>query len=107
VNKILQDTTFDASVNASSYDYEAEKAVLAKLLEYPTVIRLSARDLEPHKVATYLYELAKELNRYYETTRIAESAPIEKKARIEVLQKVQHIFSHGLSMLGIEVPEKM
>jgi arginyl-tRNA synthetase len=68
---------------------------------------LSARDLEPHKIATYLYELAKELNRYYETTRIVESAPVEKKARIEVLQKVQHIFSHGLSMLGIEVPEKM
>jgi arginyl-tRNA synthetase len=107
VNKILQDTTFDASVDSSSYDYEAEKAVLAKLLEYPNTIRLSARDLEPHKIATYLYELAKELNRYYETTRIAESAPVEKKARIEVLQKVQHIFSHGLSMLGIEVPEKM
>jgi arginyl-tRNA synthetase len=107
VNKILQDTAVDGSVDSSSYDYEAEKAVLAKLLEYPTVIRLSARDLEPHKIATYLYELAKELNRYYETTRIVESAPVEKKARIEVLQKVQHIFSHGLSMLGIEVPEKM
>jgi len=107
VNKILQDTTFDPSADSSLYDYEAEKAVLAKLLEYPTAIRLSARDLEPHKIATYLYELAKELNRYYETTRIAESALAEKKARIEVLQKVQHIFRHGLSMLGIEVPEKM
>jgi arginyl-tRNA synthetase len=107
VNKILHDTTISDDVDLSEYDYEAEKAILAKLLEYPDVIRLAARDLEPHKIATYLYELAKELNRYYETTRIAESAPIEKTARIQLLKKVSAIFAHGLSLLGIEVPEKM
>jgi arginyl-tRNA synthetase len=107
VNKILLDTNINTDVDLSSYDYEAEKAVIAKLLEYPQVIRLAARDLEPHKIATYLYELAKELNRYYETTRIAESEPVEKTARIQLLQKVSHIFAHGLNVLGIEVPEKM
>lgn len=107
VNKILLDTVVEVDIDSSSYDYEAEKAVLAKLLDYPQTIRLAARDLEPHKIATYLYELAKELNRYYETTRIAESAPVEKSARIQLLQKVSRIFTHGLDILGIEVPEKM
>jgi arginyl-tRNA synthetase len=107
VNKILQDTTISTDIDLTAYDYEAEKAILAKLLEYPDVIRLAARDLEPHKIATYLYELAKDLNRYYETTRIAESAPVEKAARIQLLEKVSAIFEHGLSILGIEIPEKM
>jgi arginyl-tRNA synthetase len=107
VNKILHDTGVVADADFSTYDYEAEKAIVAKLLEYPDVIRLAARDLEPHKIATYLYELAKELNRYYETTRIAESEATEKAARIELLQKVSALFTHGLSILGIEVPEKM
>jgi arginyl-tRNA synthetase len=107
VNKILLDTGVVADADFSTYDYEAEKAIVAKLLEYPDVIRLAARDLEPHKIATYLYELAKELNRYYETTRIAESEATEKAARIELLQKVSALFTHGLSILGIEVPEKM
>jgi arginyl-tRNA synthetase len=107
VNKILHDTEINEENNSDTYDYESEKAVIAKLLEYPDVIRLAARDLEPHKIATYLYELAKELNRYYETTRIAESAPVEKAARIKILQKVSHIFTHGLDLLGIEVPGKM
>jgi arginyl-tRNA synthetase len=107
VNKILHDTVIDEENNSGAYDYEPEKAVIAKLLEYPDVVRLAARDLEPHKIATYLYELAKELNRYYETTRIAESAPVEKAARIEVLRQVSHIFAHGLDLLGIEVPGKM
>lgn len=107
VNKILKDTPISADIDVSEYDYEAEKAILAKLLEYPDVIRLAARDLEPHKIATYLYELAKDLNRYYETTRIVESAPAEKAARIQLLEKVSAIFDHGLNILGIEVPEKM
>ncbi|HET8884482.1 MAG TPA: arginine--tRNA ligase [Candidatus Saccharimonadales bacterium] len=107
VNKILHDIQVPQNSDISGYDYESEKAVIAKLLEYPAVVRLAARDLEPHKIATYLYELARELNRYYETTRIAESAPVEKAARVQLLQNVSHIFSHGLSLLGIEVPEKM
>lgn len=107
VNKILRDTVIDNEINSDEYDYEAEKTVIAKLLEYPDVIRLAARDLEPHKIATYLYELAKELNRYYETTRIADSAPVERAARIALLHKVSHIFTHGLDVLGIEIPERM
>ncbi|HEV7952181.1 MAG TPA: arginine--tRNA ligase [Candidatus Saccharimonadales bacterium] len=107
VNKILQDTVFDEQINSVDYDYESEKAVIAKLLEYPDVIRLAARDLEPHKIATYLYELAKELNRYYETTRITDSPLVERAARIALLHKVSHIFTHGLNVLGIEVPERM
>lgn len=108
VNKILRDTPMPIDIDSTEpYDYEAEKAVIAQLLDYPAVVRLAARDLEPHKVATYLYELARELNRYYETTRIAESAPREKAARLQLLQKASQIFTHGLGILGIEVPERM
>jgi len=92
---------------AADYDFEPEKAVLLKLAEYPDVVRLGARELEPHKVATYLYELARELNRYYETTRVSDADPIEKTARLGVLGKVSHVFKHGLGLLGIEVPLKM
>jgi arginyl-tRNA synthetase len=105
VNKILAENTSDAEVG--DYDYEPEKAVLSKLTEYPEVVRLAARDLEPHKVATYLYELARELNRYYETTRVSEAELAEKAARLGVLARVSHVFVHGLGLLGIEVPSKM
>lgn len=108
VNKILHDNEF-VQETEESYDYEPEKAVLLKLLEYPEVVRAAANDLEPHKIAAYLYELARELNRYYETTPIATGSVglIEKTARLTLIQKVSHIFSHGLSLLGIEVPSSM
>ena len=70
---------------------------------------MSARDLEPHKIAAYLYELARDLNRYYETTPIAtvDVQTDVKSARLDLLKKVSQIFTHGLDLLGIEVPSTM
>lgn len=108
VNKILRDNNFTGQF-VDSYDYVAEKDVITKLLEYPDVVRRAANELEPHKVATYLYELARELNRYYEVTPVATSSvdDVTKTARLGVLLKASHVFSHGLSLLGIQIPEQM
>lgn len=109
VNKILRDNQQALEGSAGEYDYESEKAILAKVLEYPDVVRLAARDLEPHKIASYLYELARELNRYYEQTPVATDGvePEQKTARLQLLARVSYVFTHGLNLLGIEVPTRM
>lgn len=108
VNKILKDNPVIGEPK-SDYNYEAERAVLLKLLDYPGLIKLAADNLEPHRIASYVYELAKELNRYYENTPIATNkVPADvKTARLELLQKVQYVFNHALTILGIEVPSRM
>lgn len=108
VNKILRDNMGEREL-PNDYDYASEKEVIAKVIEYPEIVRLAAKDLEPHKVATYLYELAREMNRYYEATPIATSQVDEstKSARLDILEKVSHVFMHGLGLLGIEVPTRM
>ena len=108
INKILSENEI-SDKDFIDYDYESEKQLLLKLLEYPDVIKLSTRDLEPHKIASYLYELARELNRYYETTPVTNGdiTEIQKQARLSVLQKVSQVFTHGLSLIGIEVPTRM
>lgn len=108
VNKILRDNSPGEPL-VEDYDYAAEKDVLAKLLEYPEVVRRAAHELEPHKVANYLYELARELNRYYEATPVA-TGDVEarvRQARLGVIAKASHVFTHGLDLLGIEVPSQM
>jgi arginyl-tRNA synthetase len=108
VNKILSEHG-RGQVEVEEYDYELEKTIIAKLSEYPQVVSLSARELEPHRVATYLYELAREMNRYYEHTPVATGGvnDVEKQARLGVLAKAGHVFGHGLGLLGIEVPSRM
>lgn len=108
LNKILKENG-EGSDFIEGYDYESEKAVMSKILDYPNVVRLSARDLEPHRIASYLYELAREMNRYYEVTPVATGDVTEeqKTARLGLIAKVSQVFTHGLDILGIEVPSQM
>jgi len=107
VNKILNDN--EIKTVDGDYNFEPEKAIILKLLDYPEVIAAAAKELEPHKLATYLYELAKEMNRYYEKTPIATAnvSELEKSSRLKLLKKVSQVFECGLDLLGIEVPGRM
>lgn len=109
VNKILADHPLQADLIDHSYDYDAERAVILKLLDYPSIVRLAANNLEPHRLATYAYELAKTMNRYYEQTNIAtDDVPVGvKQARLMLLGHVAAVFSHCLNLLGIAVPHRM
>ena len=108
VNKILHDNPNVGEI-APDYDYEAEKEVILKLLDYPNVVKQAADNLEPHRIATYVYELAKEMNRYYENTPVATAdvpAGI-KAARLHLLRQVAYVFQHALDILGIQIPSRM
>lgn len=109
INKILGDNLDTAAALIDEYDYEAEKTILAKILEYPEIVDLATRSIEPHRVATYLYELAREMNRYYELTSVATAdvSLLQKRARLDMLKKVSCVFAHGLGLLGIEIPAQM
>lgn len=110
VNKILHDHAADTEQPIdATYDYEPEKAIILKLLDYPAVVKLAADNLEPHRLATYVYELAKDLNRYYEQTPVAtaEVPAGIKAARLRLLRQVAYTFNHALTILGIGIPSRM
>ena len=108
VNAILRDNG-NGEAFVEGYDYAAEKNIISQILEYPEIVRRAAEELEPHRIAGYLYELARELNRYYEHTPVAtgDVTDTQKLARLGLLTKVSQIFTHALDLLGIEVPERM
>lgn len=91
----------------SSYNWQAEQPLLLHLARYPQIIKEAAELYEPHRVAGYLYDLARILNRYYETTPVGTAPESEKSHRLWLLSVVRDNFEHALGLLGIEVPEKM
>ena len=107
VNNILRKEQNFEMVDFENYNFEAEKNIILQLLAFPEVVKTAARDLEPHKISKYLYDLAREMNRYYEKTRVSDAPEIEKSARLTLLKKVSKTFENGLDLLGIEIPEKM
>ena len=82
-----------------------ERNLMKKLIQYPDVLKETVRELLPNKICTYLYELAQEFSRFYEHVQVAGSEfELERGKIILVYLKV---LTHGLNLLGIEVPEQM
>ena len=84
---------------------DAERNLAKKILEYKGTLKEAVAEMAPHKVASYLYELAQEFSRFYEHCPVAGS---DREAERATLTKVYlATMTHGLDILGINIPEEM
>lgn len=91
---------------ATQHTYNTyEKNLAKKLLFYKEVLNESVCEIAPHKVANYLYELAQEFSRFYEACPVAGST--KEAGRAKLVQVYLEVISHGLNILGINIPEEM
>ena len=82
-----------------------ERDLIKKILEYKNVLAGAVAEMAPNKVAAYLYELAQEFSRFYEKCPVTGSErAAERLAMVEVYLATM---THGLGILGIEIPEEM
>ena len=107
MRRILEKNADFAGADFGDYDFEAEKAVLQKLLEFPALVAGVADNLEVHRIAGYCFELAQEMNRYYENAPISSAEDSVRAARLWLVEKAAIILERGLDLLGVEIPEKM
>lgn len=107
MRRILEKNADFAGAEFSDYDFEAEKAVLQKLLEFPDLVAGVADNLEAHRIAGYCFELAQEMNRYYENAPISSAEDSIRAARLWLVEKAAFVLGRGLDLLGVEIPEKM
>lgn len=82
-----------------------ERTLTKKLTNYPVVLQEATADLAPHKLATYLYDLAQEFSRFYEHCPVAGSE--NEATRRKIVEQYLKAITHGLNILGIEIPERM
>ena len=94
----------DAPQNLAEF-VDAERTLARKISEYPEVVDKSVTDLMPHHIATYLYELAQEFNRFYEHNRVVDDE--RQSTRLSLVQNYADTLKIGLGVLGIQAPDKM
>jgi len=87
-----------------------ELALLKKLREYPDVVARAAETSEPHHVAYYLRDLAREWNPYVQDGQrhrvLSEDAGLTN-ARLGLVLGVRTVLANGLGLLGLTAPEQM
>jgi len=84
---------------------EHERSLLRKITEYPEVINQATKDLMPHHICSYLYELAQNFNRFYENNQVIDSD--REALRLNLVKVYSNVLSSGLKLLGISAPDKM
>ena len=87
---------------------EKEIALIQKMNDYGTVVAQAGKDYSPSGIANYCYELTKEFNQFYHDYSILREEDGNKKLmRLVIARNVAKVIKNGMSLLGIEVPERM
>jgi arginyl-tRNA synthetase len=83
--------------------------LLKKLTEFPEVAEAAAREREPHRVTTYLHELATAVHGWYHHTRAvgAPEGESTERARLLLARSARIVLANGLHVLGISAPDRM
>lgn len=85
--------------------FSEDRALVRKLGEYREAVELATKNLEPHHICNYLFELAQEFNRYYEKNQVVGDDKELHRAGLVALYA--DTLKAGLTILGIYAPEKM
>ncbi|MFC2113873.1 arginine--tRNA ligase [Bacteroidota bacterium] len=87
---------------------EPERDILKKLYYFNDAIAEAEMNLDPSKIAHYIYHLAKSYNRFYHDYPILKEQDLSVRYfRLRLSLAVSEIISLFMNLLGIQVPEKM
>lgn len=87
---------------------DSEKALMIEAAKFNSVVVNAFDEKAPHKICSYIYELANAFNRFYHETKIlTEEDEEQKKSFIALLVLVKDVLETCIDLLGFEAPERM
>ena len=110
MNKYMEQGGSLENVKAVKFDAsnESAKSLLLEAVRFNGVIENAFAEIAPHKVCSYIYNLANALNHFYHETKIlAEEDKEKKESYIALLMLTKGVLENCIDVLGFEAPERM
>jgi arginyl-tRNA synthetase len=86
----------------------AERDLAKKLLEFGPVVAQVAETAEPHRLCSYLFELASLFTSFYEQCPVLKADDEEtRSSRLALCAAVLRVLTVGLDLLGVPIPDRM
>lgn len=95
----------DTIVPASS---ESEKALMLTLAGFQEMLETAYKEIAPHRICQYIYDLSDGFNRFYHETKIITEEDEGRQAGwIALLKLVKRVLETSIDLLGFEAPDRM
>ena len=104
-----------SDINIEKYDFQYsddEIKILQKISEWPKLIDIASKKLEPHRISVYLYELASQFHSYWNLGKDKPEKRFINEEKISndklvFLKVISNVIKSGMKIIGVETPEKM
>jgi arginyl-tRNA synthetase len=87
---------------------ESERALMLELTKFNEMIATAYTEMAPHRICSYIYDLANAFNSFYHDNKIISEEDEEKQASwITLITLVQEQLLTCIDLLGFDAPERM
>ena len=87
---------------------EKELELLKKIGDFPQVVSDSARIRSPHRITTYIQEVAATFHSFYNAEKVLDPTNRElSEARLALITATRTTLANALKLVGVSAPEKM
>lgn len=96
------------NLTVTNTDNGEQLQLMLEIAKVNEVIENAAKELAPHKICSYIYDLSNAFNRFYHGTKIlAEEDDDKKKGYIALIHLTKNVLETGIDLLGFEAPDRM
>jgi arginyl-tRNA synthetase len=81
--------------------------LIRELSQFPYVVESAAVTLEPHRITTYLFDLASFYHKFYHDHRVVSEDKDLSCARLALCVATKTVLANGFKILGVSAPERM
>jgi arginyl-tRNA synthetase len=104
ISEVLRNVKSDLSLLKEKDEIE----LIKMLTMFPESLEEALEFLEPHKIITYLNNVAAAFHRFYRNSRVINSDnPEVTSARLSLCLATRQVLQNGFSIIGISAPERM
>lgn len=84
-----------------------EENLLKKIYQFPEIVETAAKEYLPSHISTYVYELAQDFNTFYNKVPVLNADKDLKEFRLALVSVTAQIIKNSMSLLSIDLPERM
>jgi arginyl-tRNA synthetase len=89
--------------------HPSARSLVKRLLEFPAEVEEAAARRAPHRLTTYVHEVAQEFSAFYRDVRVVGAAEEggDEDVRVAISVMTMRVIARGLALLGVEAPQEM